>query len=146
MSADEPTTPERYSRRKVIARGAGESRAKQSFKKDCDINLIVQRHGSTGMWSHLNPIRPRYGDFSATADYQDAVELVRAAEASFMALPAEIRKECENDPAVFLASLADEQAFHRMVELGLPVEDTYEPPIDRTPVPESPEVPDTPEE
>lgn len=105
----------------------GPSRAKQSFKDDCDINLIVKRHAQRGLWDHINPVEPKYGDFSKATDLQTAIELVTAAEESFFELPAAVRTVVDNDPVQFLNALADEDGFRDLVEAGLPTETQPEP-------------------
>lgn len=124
-------------RRRVIARGAGPSKAKQAFAKDCDINLIVKRHAERGMWDHLAPRTPLYGDFSKALELQDAIEAVRAAEADFMSLPAAVRAAVDNDPVQFLQAMADEGGFHHLVQNGLPVADTYRAPAATLQVPDA---------
>lgn len=97
-----------------------ESRTKQSFKDDCDINLIVKRHASTGLWDHLAPVPPTFGDFSGSTELLHAIELVEAADASFSKLPAEVRRLCDNQAVNLLSGLADEQSYEMLVEAGLP--------------------------
>ena len=99
------------------------SRAKPSFKDDCDINLIVKRHASTGMWEHLAQTQPTYGDNSAAVDLGTAFQAVKDAEAAFLQLPAEVRAVVNHDPVLFLEALSDEMGFELMVEAGLPVPD-----------------------
>lgn len=76
------------------------SLAIQSQKDESDINTIVRNFGVTGRVAA--PVRlPEYGDFSGVDDYRSAIEAVRAAEASFAAVPAKIRAEFGNDPQAF---------------------------------------------
>lgn len=85
----------------------GESRTKQQFKDETDINKIMARYVKTGQLSHLVKKNPIYGDFSSVPDYMSAVALVERAEIAFAALPASVRADCENDPAQFLARVSD---------------------------------------
>lgn len=96
------------------------SRTKQSFKDDCDINLIVKRHASTGLWDHLAPVPATYGDFTASRELLAAVELVDQANASFAELPAEVRRLCDNQAVNLLYGLADEASYEMLVDAGLP--------------------------
>lgn len=121
----------------VIAHQGGPSRAKQQFADDCDINLIVERHASTGLWDHLAKTQPTYGDYSAATDLHTAIQMVDEAEDRFMALPANVRSLCQNDPVNFLQRLADQQAFDELVQAGLPVGPEYQAPA-RAPAPEEP--------
>ncbi len=105
-----------------------QQRTKQSFKDDCDVNLIVKRHASTGLWSHLNPTMPSYGDFSGVVELQDAIATVEAAELDFDALPAAVRAACNNDPVQFLMEVNDVDGVLALAEAGLPMADGWEPP------------------
>lgn len=125
--AKEPTRKWNW-RKPVTTDCGGSSRTKQSMKDDCDINLIVKRHASTGMWTHLNPIRPVYGDFTGVQQLQDAMALVDSAEEHFYSLPAEVRRLCNNDPAVFLSEVNDPEGIMALVDAGLPMAEGWEPP------------------
>ncbi len=92
------------------------------------------------MWSHLAPRQPLSGDFTGALELQDAINLVDAAESDFMALPAEVRAVCQNNPVQLLERMTDRDQFHELVEAGLPVETTYEPPQ----LPEPPPEPEPP--
>lgn len=83
--------------------------AKQEFRDECDINRIMDRYNRTGQLPDLVSREPMYGDFSEVPTYLEAVELVERAETAFMALPAEVRAECANDPAVFLDRVRDRE-------------------------------------
>ena len=118
--------------------GGGDVVTHQSFKDECDINLIVRRHAQTGLWDHVAKRQPHYGDFSEARDLADAVELVNQANQGFMELPAAVRKAVQNDPVKLLQAMADPLAFDALVQLGLPVEDSYkspQPPGDTSPEP-----------
>ncbi len=104
-----------------------QSRTKQSFKDDCDINLIVKRHASTGMYSHLNPRQPKYGDFSMVTDLQRALELVDLAEHDFFELPSEVRALCQNDPLTFVRAMTNPANVEKLAAAGLPMAEGWEP-------------------
>lgn len=73
---------------------------KQEFKKEVDINYIMEqaRKGvSPPAWMTANT--PRYGDFSdMPATFQEAFQIVEEANAAFMSLPLEMRKELDHNP------------------------------------------------
>lgn len=129
--------------------GGGEEITIQSERDNCDINLIVRRHAQTGMWTHLNPRQPHYGDFTGAKDLHAAIEQVREATENFAELPAAVRAAANNDPVQFLEMCADEAAFDHLVDEGLPVSDTYESPYreeePEPPAPATGEVTHTPE-
>lgn len=97
------------------------SLAVQSEKDDCDINTIVRRFGLTGSLPQGARV-PQYADFvGAVDDYRTALDLLREADESFMKLPADIRKEFNNDAGKLVEFVSDERNRRRAEELGLVV-------------------------
>lgn len=94
-------------------------RTKQSHKTECDINNILRRYESTGLITHVNNTVAQYGDFSEVDDYQTSLQKVMDAEGAFLALPSDVRKFFDNDPAKFLDFAGDPNNIETMVELGL---------------------------
>jgi len=110
----------------------GPDMAIQSAKEETDINTIVNRFMNTGMLP--NPVRaPQYGDFTGATDYRTSLDAVMAAQASFMELPAHVRRRFHNDPQAFLEFVADEDNRAEAIKLGLvfppppPVADSAKP-------------------
>ena len=98
---------------------SGESRTKQSFKKECDINNIMSKYEKTGIISHCRQHGGEYGDFIAAPDYHTAMTEITRAEEMFMAIPAGVRAKFGNDPAAFLAFAQDPENLEEMREMGL---------------------------
>lgn len=96
--------------------------AKQSFKDECDINRIMKKYLNTGTIPQGLAVG-RYGDFSEGVDYLDAQVTIKNAEAQFLAVPAQLRKEFDNDPARFLDWVHDPKNLDRMQQLGLLTEE-----------------------
>lgn len=96
--------------------------AKQSFKDECDINRIMAKYLNTGTIPQGLPVG-RYGDFSDACDYLEAQLTLKNAEAQFLALPAKLRAELNNDPANFLAWVQDEKNLDQLHELGFLTEE-----------------------
>lgn len=96
------------------------SRAVQSQKDEADINTIVRNFGVTGRLPAAVRI-PEYGDFDAVGDYREAVEAIRAAETSFLAMPSELRARLNHDPGAFVEWCADPSNLDEMRKLGLAV-------------------------
>lgn len=95
-------------------------RTQQSFKDECDVNLIMKRFERTGVLDHLNVFEGSYGDFTELpTSYHEAVNQVIAAQDMFMTIPARIRAMFDNDPGKFLAFAEDPENAERMIELGL---------------------------
>lgn len=95
-----------------------ETRTVQSEAEACDINNIMKKYEKTGLIEHVNAAG-RYENLPQSVDFQEAINLVMEAEASFEGLPAAVRKEFENDPAKFLLFVEDPENVERMGELGL---------------------------
>lgn len=114
--------PFNYDRRKASIRSGlfcvDPSRARQEFKDECDINVIVQTYGLTGQVP-VGAKAPEYQDFAGVMDFQTAVHAVMQAEESFMEMPAAVRREFDNDPQRFLEFCADEKNLPRLREWGL---------------------------
>ena len=105
-------------KKRVKTINQGESMTKQSFKAECDINLIIKKHDSTGLLTHVRNMEPSYGEVSGD-DFRESMEKVLNAERAFGELPSAIRKEFQNDPALFLDFVHDPENQDRMVEMGL---------------------------
>lgn len=99
----------RYSEPYKVAKSfeGEESRTKQSFKDECDINNLMARYEKTGQLPALAAAQPQYGDFADVPTFMEACQIVQKAEEQFAALPAEVRAECANNPAIFLQAIQD---------------------------------------
>ena len=93
--------------------------AKQSFKDECDINNILARHKAGGIVTHVNANAGRFADVSKIGDYRTAMDRVADARGFFSQLSSEIRREFDNDSAVFLDFILDPNNEDRIAELGL---------------------------
>jgi len=94
------------------------SLTQQHFKDETDINNILRQFNITGLLPE-HPLSPRYGDFTGIGDYQSALNAVIAADDQFMALPANIRARFDNDPALLIDFLADENNRSEAEKIGL---------------------------
>jgi phage internal scaffolding protein len=92
---------------------------KQSFKKACDVNNIVNTYIKTGTLGHVNPKQPFYGDVSNVVDYRDMCEKISRIDGLFDALPAQVRSRFMNDPAMLVDFLNDEKNIVEAIELGI---------------------------
>lgn len=108
----------------VLAPVGTRSRTKQANRAETDINLMVARYKKTGVFSHINPRIPKYGDFSEAVQLEDAFNRVQQANREFMSLPAQVRALAQNDPVIFLEMLADEGGVAALKAAGLPLKDT----------------------
>ena len=94
------------------------SLAQQHMKDECDINVIVERFGVTGIMP-VTPIEASYGDFSGVGDYHTALNKIRAADEAFMALPAKIRARFDHDPNALLNFLQNAENRDEAIQIGL---------------------------
>jgi len=104
----------------------GDSRTKQSFKAECDVNNILKNYNKTGvMPENFNP-----GEFRDVTgiDYQESMQMVASASSMFNELPSALRKRFKNDPAELLTFTSDDKNIEEAYKLGLLRED-YEPPV-----------------
>lgn len=99
------------------------SRTKQSFKDECDINLIMKRFKNVMGAEYLNRyqgyLSGEFGDFSNVMDYRSAIDQIEQARGVFGALPAKVRARFENDPAQFLDFVQNPANANELVDLGL---------------------------
>lgn len=79
------------------------SRAIQSQREESDINEIVRRFGLSGELPVARRVPLDVSDFSdGDMDYRESLDAVRAADLSFLSLPASVRESFGNDPARFV--------------------------------------------
>lgn len=99
------------------------SMTKQSFKDECDINNIVKRFEATGQIDHINQAHAQglFTDLPSGLDLQAGLDMIRQAEAAFMALPAAARAEFDNDPVLFVEAFTNpsDAQQERFIALGL---------------------------
>lgn len=101
------------------------SLTRQEFKADCDLGLLLKRFGRTP--EGLNALRncqgyaegSRFDDVSDIPDFRAARDAVNAANSSFMALPAIVRRRFDNDPAMFLDFIQNPDNLDEARRLGL---------------------------
>lgn len=95
-----------------------EGGAKQEFKDECDINVLLRRFNVTGQLP--SGVRmPTFGDFEVVNDFHSAANAIAEARESFDVMPAEVRRRFNNDPADFVAFCSDSSNREEAVKLGL---------------------------
>lgn len=98
----------------------GPSLTRQEFADECDVNNIMQRYEQ-----HLaDPMRsvrqPVYYDFTQMPDsLMEAMAVMNSAHDAFMTLPASVRKEFENDAAMFADFASNPENLEQMRTWGL---------------------------
>jgi len=97
----------------------GQGLTHQSFKDECDINIIMGRYLKTGVLpENLTQAQAQYLDVS-DVDFQAAAELVAGAKSLFEQMPSSIRNRFDNDPAKLLAFTSDEKNRQEAAQMGL---------------------------
>lgn len=94
------------------------SLTKQQFREESDINEIVRRFNLTGQLPD-NVQVPQYAEFEEIVDYQTAMNVLRAADESFMQMPVELRRRFSNDPAQFVEFVNNSDNRAEAEKLGL---------------------------
>lgn len=90
----------------------------QHHIEECDINTIVERFNITGQLPD-NVRMPQFGDFEGIFNYHDAMNAIRQAEESFMAMDGKIRARFNNDAGKFVEFCTDPQNRDEAIKLGL---------------------------
>lgn len=99
------------------------SLTQQQFADEADINTIVNRFLKTGVLPTPNTF-PQYVDFEGVFDYQSAMNLVRAADESFLRMDAKVRARFNNSPQEFLEFFANPENTQEAIRLGLAIPQT----------------------
>lgn len=108
-----------YPHARVQSIPIGDSRTKQAFKKETDINHILRQSEKGLMVTHLNAHQGQYGDFIDAKDYHSSLNLIHAAQQSFMTIPAGVRSKFDNDPQKFLEFVQNPDNLDAMIKMGL---------------------------
>lgn len=82
-------------------------RTKQEFKDDCDINRLLARAQREGTLTHITEFGGEYGDFSEIGSLLDAHLQYQRGVEIFDRLPAEMRKEFNQNPVEFFQYVND---------------------------------------
>lgn len=96
----------------------GESRTKQSFADQCEINNIINKFQQTGAITHANKHQLHYGETDGTT-FHEAMNIVCEAQEAFSELPSSLRSRFGNDPAAYLDFVSNEENKPEMAKLGL---------------------------
>lgn len=112
-------TPYDGERRRVVSKPVGESMTQQHFKEEVDVRNIIKKYDATGLIAHVQKGQAQYGDFSMKVGFKEALDMVNSAQDSFMELPAEVRREFNNDAGEFYTFVSDPKNSEQLIEMGL---------------------------
>lgn len=130
-------------RKRVQVHPVGDSKTKQEFKQDVDVNFIVKKFQMTGSVSHLARAKPQFADVSNAVSLHAAMNMMKEATKGFSDLSSAIRAEAGNSPVRFLEMLESEEGTADLVEAGLQLELPTGEPVPEVEVPVVP-APQTP--
>lgn len=100
----------------------GPSLTRQEFAEECDINSLMARYDAhvIGGPGNLVPAVPMYFDFAAAPQtLLEFLTFMDGAQAQFMSLPANVRKEFDNDAKLFVDFASDPENLEQMRSWGL---------------------------
>lgn len=104
---------------KRVSKTCGGGKTHQSFKDECDINVLMSKYERTGQLPEMIKKNPVYGDFSNPVDFQHAQNMVIKVNQQFNALDARVRERFANEPQKFLEWVSDPKNADEMASLGL---------------------------
>lgn len=90
---------------------------KQAFVDECDINKILARAAMGDSITHLAKHGAVYGDFTDIGDLLTAHQRLERGRAIFDELPAEVKREFNQDMGAFFAFVNDPANRDRLPEL-----------------------------
>jgi len=119
--AGDYATADEVSRGTYLNCGTMESKTRQSFAEDADINTLVRRFGVVGL-AQRHPVAPAtIAIFDDVWNFQTAMNAVVEAERLFMSLDSKLRLRFGNDPNEFVMFCSDPKNNDEMVRMGLAI-------------------------
>lgn len=85
---------------------SGDTKTQQHFKDSCDVNNIVAHYQQTGIDPYLPRREAQQFGFASAVDFTQAMQNVAEINSAFAELPSGERSGFANDPARWLAHLA----------------------------------------
>ncbi len=98
--------------------GGGESKTREAFADELDINMIVERYARGGQLP-LTAADARYGDVADVSDYKSALDFVYASKDKLSDLPDAARQKLLLDPEAYWMQLEAAEDRDALVDLGL---------------------------
>lgn len=96
-----------------------DSKAQQHFKRDCDVNYIVNNYVKRGLLvPFVNSKLPEYGDVPSVSFFEAATYLASVSQ-NFSSLPSSVRDRFRNDPGRLLEFLENPSNKSEAISLGL---------------------------
>jgi len=95
------------------------SRTRQSFRDECNINMIMDKIERHMINTSVNRREPKFGDYSDMPDYATALNSTIAVRNAFNVLPAEVRARFANNPQELVKFMDDPNNLEEARKLGL---------------------------
>jgi phage internal scaffolding protein len=114
----EITVKKALERHKGSVVDTGEGLTEQAHKNETDMNYILRDYKRTGFIRHAKENQGRYDDISVQ-DFQEAMFVVAEANNMFAELPANIRKDFNNDPSQFLGFVQNPDNQEKLQKMGI---------------------------
>lgn len=98
------------------------SRTQQHFLKETNINSIMAKFKKSGLLTNpltQSTIMPQFGDFTNISDYQTLQNKLASINSYFENLPAETRREFDNDPQKLMQFVSNPENKEKAIKLGL---------------------------
>lgn len=97
--------------------------AKQEFKDECDINIILKRFEKQGILTHVNNKIPYFGE-APSQTYTEVMHQMAAAKEYFETLPSSIRNEFGNSVSEFIDFATNPENGDALEALGFDTENS----------------------
>lgn len=91
---------------------------RQEFVSQVNISNIIKKYVRNGVNPFCITQDAKYGDFTNIPSYQEALELVCAAEDHFLRFPADVRAMFDNDPGKYIDFLNNPENREKAIQLG----------------------------
>ena len=95
----------------------------QHHKRECDINLIIDKYDKQGIIKHINEFEAAFGDMTGN-DFKAMQDKIAHANSQFHNLPWQIRERFNNNPKNLLTFMENEDNRAEAIKLGLIANDT----------------------
>src|SRR5580698_6947554 len=106
--------------RKVTHPKCQDALTKQEFKKECDINVIMDKYKATGLLpQNVAQVQGHFANFANVDDYYTACTKAADAQKAFDVLPSKLRKIFDNDPAKLVDFVSNPKNKLAAAKMGL---------------------------
>ena len=103
--------------------GTPQYTTEQHHKRECDINLIIDKYDKHGLIKHVNEFEQQFGDMTGN-DFKLMNDQIAHAKSMFGLLPWEIRERFQNNPQYLLSFMEKPENRAEAIKLGL-ITSTY---------------------